>query len=77
MGELVNDVEGAELAVIMGPVLDEVVGPDVLSTFGSQPDAGTVAEPQPPAFRLPGRHLQPFLTPDPLKESLSNHPLHY
>ena len=30
MGELVHDVEGAELAAIVGPLLDEVIGPDVI-----------------------------------------------
>ena len=74
MGELIDDVEGAELAAIVGPLLDEVIGPDVIPALGPKPDAGAVAEPQPPAFRLPGRHLQPFLAPDPLDALVVDHP---
>ena len=72
--ELVHDVEGAELAAVVGPLLDDVAGPHVIPVLGPEPDAGAVAEPKPPAFRLPGRHLRPFLAPDPVMVSLSNHP---
>ena len=74
VGELIHDIESAELAAIVGPLLDEVVGPDMIPAFGPKPDAGAVAEPQPPAFRLPGRHLQPLLAPDPLDALVVDHP---
>ena len=44
----------------------EVVRPDVVGTFRSSPHAGSVCQPQPTAFRLPFRHFQPLLAPDPL-----------
>ena len=34
--EVVNDVEGAELAAIVGPLLDEVVGPCVDGPCGAR-----------------------------------------
>ena len=42
VGELVDDVEQAELAAIMGALLDKVVGPDMVGTLRSQPDARSV-----------------------------------
>jgi hypothetical protein len=39
VGELVDDVEQAELAPVMGALLDKVVGPDVVGALGTQPDA--------------------------------------
>jgi hypothetical protein len=39
VGELVEDVGHAVLPSVMGAVLDEVVGPDVVGAFGPQPDA--------------------------------------
>ena len=50
----------------MGAILYEVVRPDMVGPFRAQTDAGTVAWPDPAALRLPGRDLQPLLTPDPL-----------
>jgi hypothetical protein len=68
------DIEGAELAAIVGPLLDEVIGPHVIPALGPKPDTGAVAEPQPPAFRLPGRYLEPFLAPDTLDALVVDHP---
>ena len=34
MGELVDDVEHADLAPLMGAILDEVVGPHVIAVLG-------------------------------------------
>src|SRR3954470_15114852 len=42
--ELVDDVEQAELAAIVGALLDEVVGPDVVAVLEPQPNAGPVRE---------------------------------
>ena len=39
MGELVDDVEHAELPSVMSALLEEVVGPDVVGALGPQPDA--------------------------------------
>ena len=50
----------------MGAILDEVIGPDMVGIFRSQPDARTVVQPEPASLRLPGRHLETLLTPDPL-----------
>ena len=46
-----------------------MVGP-----FRAETDAGTVAWPDPTAFRLPGRDLQPLLTPDPLHPLVVDYP---
>jgi hypothetical protein len=34
--------------------------------FRPEPDTGAIVEPQPPALRLPLRHLEPLASPDPL-----------
>ncbi len=39
-----------------------------------QTDAGPIARPDPTAFRLPGRDLQPLLTLDPLHSLVIDHP---
>src|SRR5690606_16008461 len=41
-GELVDDVEHAESPAIVGPTLDEVIGPDMVRVLGPQPDARSV-----------------------------------
>ena len=65
MGELVDDVQHPVLPPVMGAVLDKVVGPDVIAVLWPQPDARSVIEPQPPAFRLPPWNLQPLAPTDP------------
>ena len=53
--ELVDHGEHAELAAVMGPVLDEIVGPDMVRPARSQPDTGAVIEPEAaPLGLLPG-----------------------
>ena len=74
MGELVDDVEHADSASIMGAILDEVIGPHVIAVLGPQPDAGAVIQPKTAALRLPGGHLQPLASPDPLDPLLVNEP---
>ena len=64
--ELVDHVEGAELAALACAILDEVVGPDMVGPIRPQPQARAVVQPQAPAFRLPRRHLQALGPPDPL-----------
>lgn len=38
-GELIDDVEHAELPAIVRPVLDEVIGPDMVGMLRPKPDA--------------------------------------
>jgi hypothetical protein len=45
MGELVDDVEQAELSPTMGALLDKIVGPDVIGALCSKPDARSVIRP--------------------------------
>src|SRR5204863_8175239 len=74
VGELVDNVEHAELTSIMGALLDEVIGPDVVAALGSQPDAGSVIQPQACALGLPGGDLQPLASPDPLDPLVVDQP---
>jgi len=43
--ELVDDVEQPKFGSVMGALLEEVVGPDVIGALGPQPDAGSVIQP--------------------------------
>src|SRR5690606_22738322 len=65
-GELVDDVEHAELPATVGPTLDEVVGPDMVGVLGSKPDARSVIQPEPAFLRLFLGNLQPLPPPDAL-----------
>ena len=65
-GELVQDVEHAEGPAVMGPVMHEVIGPDMVRPLGAQPDAGSVVEPEPAPLRLLAGHLQPLAPPQAL-----------
>ena len=65
-GELIDDVQHAEFASIMGAILDEIVGPDMVRILWPQTDAGSVIQPQPPFLRLLLRDFQPLPSPDPL-----------
>ena len=62
-GELVQDIEHAEGPAVICPVMDEVVGPDMVRPIGAQPDAGAVVEPQTPSLGLFLGHLQPLAPP--------------
>src|SRR5215207_1181836 len=64
--ELVDDVEHPEPPSVVRPVLDEVVGPDVVAMLGPQPDARSVRQPEPSAFGLLPGHLQPLASPNSL-----------
>src|SRR6185295_16753333 len=72
--ELVDDAEHAECLSIVRAVGDEVVGPHMVGVLRSQTDAGSVVEPQTPAFGLPGRYLQPLTPPDALDALLVHRP---
>jgi hypothetical protein len=45
MRELIDDIEHAILPPLMGAVLDEVVGPDVVKALCAEADARSVVEP--------------------------------
>lgn len=64
--ELIDHVEHPDFPAIVRPILDEIVGPDMVGVFRSQSDARTVVQPQPTAFRLLVRHFQPLPSPDAL-----------
>src|SRR3954454_15419156 len=74
VGELVDDVEHAEPPSVVRPVLDEVVGPDVVAMLGPQPDARSVREPEPSAFGLLRGNLKPLASPDPLDPLVVDEP---
>ena len=66
MGELVEHVEHPILASIVGAVLDEVVGPDVIAALGPQPNARSISQPEPAALGLLMGNLQPLALSDTL-----------
>jgi hypothetical protein len=74
VGELVDDVEHAYPAPVVGAVLDKVVGPDVIAVLGPEPHTGAVVQPQAAALRLPCRNLEPLASPDPLDPLLVDEP---
>ena len=74
VGELVDDVEHPIPASIVGAVLDEVVGPDMIAVLRPQPDARSVGQPEPAAFGLLMGDLQPLASPDPLDPLVVDYP---
>jgi hypothetical protein len=74
VGELVDDVEQANFASVMGALLEEVVGPNVVGVLGPQPDARSVSQPQAGPLGLPGGDLQPLASPDPLDPLVIDQP---
>ena len=58
----------------MSAILDEVVGPHVIAVLGPELDAGAVVQPETTALRLPGGHLQPLASPDPLDPLVVDEP---
>jgi hypothetical protein len=74
VGELIDDVEQADFAPVMGALLDEVIGPDVVGALGPQPDARSISQPQAGALGLPGRDFQPLASPDPLDPLVIDQP---
>ena len=45
VGELVDQAQHPELPSVMGPVLDEVIGPDMVGALGAQAHARAVVQP--------------------------------
>jgi hypothetical protein len=64
MRELVDDVQHPVLSSVMGAILHKLVARDVVGPLGSQPDTGSIVEPQTPSLGLFGRHFQPLPSPD-------------
>jgi len=74
MGELVEHVEHPILASVMGTVLDEVVGPDMIALLRAQPNARSVGQPEPAALGLLSWDLQPLASPDTLDPLVVDYP---
>ena len=72
-GKLVDHAQHAERPAILGPILHEVVRPDVVGPLGPQPYTRPVVEPQTASFGLLLRHFKPFPAPDP-PHALDVHP---
>ena len=65
LAKLVHDIQHAVLASIMCPVLDKVIGPDMVCSLRPKPEARPVVETKAPLLRLLTRHFQPLTSPDP------------
>jgi len=74
MGELVEHVEHPIFASVMGAVLDEVVGPDMIALLRPQPNARSVGQPEPAALGLLRWDLQPLASPDTLDPLVVDYP---
>ena len=74
MGELVEHVEHPILASVMGAVLDEVIGPDMIALLRAQPNARSVGQPEPAALGLLRWDLQPLASPDTLDPLVVDYP---
>ena len=64
--ELVEHDQHAEGATVVGAVLDEVVGPDVVRPLRPETHARPVVEPETAPLRLLHWYFQPFPAPDPI-----------
>lgn len=65
-GELIDQRHQSEFATVVGLRLNEVVAPYMIAMLRSQPDAGSVVEPEPAPRPLLPRYFQPLTAPDPL-----------
>jgi hypothetical protein len=74
VGELVEHVEHPVLATIVGAILDEVIGPDMIALLRPQPDARSVGQPEPAALGLLMGDLQPLALPNTLDPLVVNCP---
>lgn len=63
--DLIDDVERAKHAAIMGPILNEVIGPDMVGMFGPPLNAGAVVQPKPALLCMFPRAFRPFPPPYP------------
>jgi hypothetical protein len=74
MGELVDDVEHPVFPPVMGSIVDEVVGPDVVLVLRPQAEAGAIRQPQTAPFGLLVGDFQPRTPPDPLHPLVVDEP---
>jgi len=74
VGELVEHVEHPVPASIVSTVLDEVVGPDVVTVLGPQPNARSVGQPEPAALGLFVGDFEPLASPDALDPLVVDRP---
>ncbi len=65
-GVLIDDRQQAQLAAVVGPLGNEVIGPDVVGMLGPQTDARAVGEPETPTFGLLGGNFESLGAPDAL-----------
>ena len=65
-GELVQYIARAEGPAVVGPVMDEVIGPDMARPLAPQLGAGAVVQSQTGPLQLTGRHPQPLAPPQAL-----------
>ena len=70
----IDQGQDPQRTAIVSSVSHKVIRPDMVFEEGPQPDAGSVIEPEPAAFRLFGRDFQPFLLPDPLNSLVIDMP---
>ena len=70
--ELVDQSHQPEFAPIVGLRFHKIVAPNMIAMLRSQPDAGSVVEPQPAARSLLPGYLQPLTAPDSLN-SITTH----
>ena len=62
--EFVDDRQDLEGTAIVSAVFHKIIGPDMVTMGGPEPDTRPIIEPQTSAFRLLLGNLQPLLTPD-------------
>src|SRR4051812_12336148 len=63
--ELVDHVQHPVLAPVVGAMLDEVIGPDVVGPLRPQSQARAVVEPEARPLWLASGNLEPLSPPDP------------
>ena len=65
--KFINDIQCAVDPPVVSPVMDEVIGPDMIGTLWPETDAGPVIQPQSPLLWLLLRYFKPLTPPDPLR----------
>ena len=64
--ELIDDIQRAVDPPVIRPVMDEVIGPDMIGALWPEADAGPIIQPQPALLWLLLRYFKPLTPPDPL-----------
>jgi len=72
--ELIDHIEHAELPSVVGAILDEVIGPDMVGILRPKPDARTFIQPEPAALGLSVRNFEPLTPPYPFNPFDVHHP---